>query len=1125
MHYHTLCDNAYLFYKMKIFSHTYYSIALALLICLLICSCRNNNEDVINKNALFKKLDAHETGISFINKVVDSKDLNIFNFRSFYNGGGVAIGDINNDGKPDIFFTSNQGDNKLYINKGNWKFEDVTDKAGVKGVNKWHTGVTMADVNGDGWLDIYICNVGNKDGSQSGNELYINQQDGTFKEEAHQYGLDDKGIGTQAVFFDYDHDGDLDCFVLNNSFLPIESFDYKKNLRANRSSTGGSHLYRNDNGHFTDVSASAGIYGSEIGFGLGVTVGDLNNDGWPDIYISNDFFEKDYLYINQRNGTFKESIDSAMGHISQSSMGSDMADINNDGLLDIFTTDMLPEDDYRLKSVTKFDDYDVFNAKLRNDFHHQFVSNCLQLNNGDGTYSEIACLAGVEATDWSWGALSFDFNNDGWKDIFVCNGINKDLTNQDFLEFFSASETKKKVIKGGFNYKSFLDKMKSTPLSNYAFVNQKNLTFKNESQQLGLATPSFSNGAAYGDLDGDGDLDLVINNENMEAFVYRNMASETLHKHFLKIKLEGNAMNNFGVGARVSLYANGMHQVLEQMPVRGFQSSVEPVLNFGLDNNIKADSLVVCWPDMKMQILYNIHADTTIILQQKNANMPIAFPSKNKKTLFENITHSVIKGNIKHNENAFIDFNAEPLIPKMISTEGPKLAVGDINGDGKQDFFIGSAANDTAKIFIQQANGTFLEKPQFAFAQDKEYENIGAEFFDADGDGDLDLVVVSGGNELKEGSLNLLARLYINDGKGNFTRSFQGWPMVSINASCVRVGDFDGDGKPDIFIGARSVPGSYGKSPASVLLKNNGKGIFTNVTKNIAPALQNAGMVTDAQWADIDGDGKKELVVVGDWMPITFYQYTNGSFNKINEIKNSSGWWNCLTVADINGDGKPDLIAGNNGLNSKIRADKDHPAQLFTDDFDNNGQTECIAAYYKNDGKPYTFNLRSDLVNQVPIFKKKFLHYGDYAGKTIDDVLTSAQIKHATTLKVEQTQSCIFYNKGSNDFEMKPLPMQAQISPVFGILLTDLNGDGINDIFLGGNFYGLKPETGRYDASYGVTLIGDKNGNFTYIKPAESGLFITGEVRDIKMIQSSINPFIIVARNNEDLQIFSKPKQ
>ncbi|MGI8950257.1 MAG: VCBS repeat-containing protein [Chitinophagaceae bacterium] len=1065
-----------------------------------------------------------QTGIDFKNNVVDMKEMNIFNYHNFYNGGGVAIGDVNNDGKPDIFFVSNQGECKLYINKGNWKFEDVTEKAAIKSSHKWHTGVTMADVNGDGWLDIHICNAGIMPGDDRANELFINQHDGTFKEEAHQYGLDDKGASTQAVFFDYDHDGDLDCFVLNNNPKSYESFGYNSKLRNAIDPENGDRLYRNDNGHFVDITAQSGIFSSPIGFGLGVTVGDVNNDGWDDIYVSNDFFEKDYLYINQHNGTFKEVINDAMGHISNGSMGSDMADINNDGYADIFTTEMLPESDYRLKTNIRFDDYDVQAAKNQVDFHHQFTCNCLQLNNHDGTFSEIAQLAGVDATGWSWGALSFDFDNDGWKDIFVCNGIQKDLTDQDFLDFASSDATRQQIQTGQLNFQDLLKKIPSTPISNYAFVNQKNLFFKNESQQLGFATPSFSNGAAYGDLDGDGDLDLVINNENGEAFIYRNITSEKLHHHFLKIKLNGIAPNNFGVGAKVRIYANNQQQLLEQNPERGFQSSVDPVLNFGLHTTKIIDSLIVQWPNQKQQTIKNIAANQTITLNEKDANENFAPVTSPKKSLYENVTSSIIKGNITHHENEFVDFDVEKLIPKMLSTEGPKIAIGDVNGDGLEDFYMGSAFADTAKIFIQQKDGSFIQKQEPEFIKDKYFENIGTEFFDADGDGDLDLIVVSGGNQASQGSPYLRPRIYLNDGRGNFTRSDKALPTLSMNASCVRVGNFNEDGKPDIFIGARCVPGNYGLIPSSVLLQNNDDGTFTDVTKIVAPDLLKLGMVTDAQWADIDGDGKKELIVVGDWMPVTILKFVNGKFQKINEIKNSSGWWNCLTVADINGDGKPDLIAGNFGLNSNIKADANHPAKLYVDDFNKNGQTECIPVYYKTNGKAYPYFMKGEIESQLPFLKKKFLYFSDYAGKTIDEIFSPEQLKHASVLLVQQTQTCVFINDGKGNFSMQPLPTMAQLSPVYGIVATDLNNDGITDLFLAGNFFGLKPQTGRFDASYGTTLIADAQHKFHFMYPNESGLFIKGEGRDVKQIKTSKGNDIIVAMNNAPLHMFRKKK-
>jgi hypothetical protein len=1085
----------------------------------LSCSTTGNKA----KDQLFDLLPASQTGISFANLVNDSPQMNILNYHNFYNGGGVAIGDINQDGRPDVFFTANQGENKLYLNKGDMHFEDISVKAGIASAGKWHTGVTMVDINADGWLDIYVCNAGLDTDSRRANELFINRHDGTFTEEAHAYGLDDKGASTQAVFFDYDHDGDLDCFVLNNSPRSIDNFGYKADARYIRDPVNGDHLYRNDNGHFSDVSEQAGIYGSEIAFGLGVTVGDLNNDGWEDMYVANDFFEHDYLYINQHNGSFKELSTQQIGHMSNGAMGTDMVDINNDGWLDILTAEMLPENDYRLKTTIKFDNYDVQNARNKLDLHHQFTCNTLQLNNQDGTFSEIGQLAGIDATGWSWSALCFDFDNDGWKDIFICNGIRRDLTDQDFLSFFNSQENIARVKQGGYDFLELLNRMPSVPIPNFAFINQHNLFFSNQSAQLGFSQPTFSSGAAYADLDGDGDLDLVINNHNAEAFVYKNKAREQLKHHYLKVQLKGDAPNTMGYGARVTVFSRSGEQTQEQMPERGFQSSVEPVLLFGLNTDTKIDSVIIRWSDQRIQHLNALPVDTTLTLQQQEA-VKEKSGSTTLPVWYENITAQVLSANTRHYENNFTDFDVERLIPKLISTEGPGVAVADVNGDGLDDIFMSGAAGDTCKLLLQRKDGTFEKRIQQIFIADSYYESTGAAFLDADGDGDMDLAVASGGNQAKEGSPYLLSRLYINDGKGDFSSAKTGWPAVAVNASCIAAGDFDGDGKTDVFIGARNVHGSYGVTPSSVLLHNDGGGFFSDVSVQ-SPALQKAGMVTAAQWMDTDRDGKKELVLAGDWMPLIIFSYEKGVMQKRSELPSSAGWWNSLTIADVDGNGTLDIVAGNMGLNSNIKADAEHPARLFVDDFDQNGQKECIPVYYKSDGKSYPYYLKDEMESQMPVLKKKFLKYSTYAGKSIEEILSADQIKHASVLQVQESRSCIFLNDGKGHFTKQPLPVAAQLAPVFGAIVTDLNSDGKQDIFLAGNFYGLKPQTGRFDAGYGVTLIGSGK-NFSAVLPKQSGLFVNGEARGMTSLRSaSGETLLLVGMNNDKPCLFRKRKK
>lgn len=1091
------------------------------------------------QDPLFVQLPARQTGIDFENKVVPTDQFNVFNYRNFYNGGGVAIGDVNQDGWADIFLVSNQGECKLYLNEGHWHFKDVTAAAGLNQRKvKWSTGVAMVDVNGDGLLDIYLCNSGNLPGDDRANVLWINQgvdKQGIphFKDEAAAYGLQDKGgFTTHASFFDYDGDGDLDCFILENSFRPIGSFGYDRaQLRNQRDPYGGDKLMRNDGNHFTDVSDSAHIYGSVIGFGLGVSVGDVNGDMWPDIYVSNDFFERDYLYLNHRDGTFTEMLDAAMGHTSLSSMGADMADINNDGWQDIYTTDMLPEGDYRLKLTSHFDDYNPNTDKLENPFHHQYMRDMLQLNNGDSTFSEIGQLAGVYATDWSWGALAFDMNNDGWKDLFVSNGIYKDLTNQDFIDFFANDENKRRVAeRGHFDFREFQDKIPSTPIPNYAFINQHNLHFRNEAYMLGLGMPGFSNGAAYGDLDNDGDLDLVVNNVNMPCFIYRNMTTERYHKSYIRIRLKGDDKNTFGIGAKVTVYANGIQQMQQEFPQRGFESSVDPTLVFGLDHAKIIDSIIVIWPDKKheMQVLKNVAVNQTLTLYQQQAHDSFMYRPPSYHPFYQEITPQAVIGDIQHKEDIhFIDFYRENLMPELLSTEGPKIAVADINGDGLPDFFIGGARDDPGKIFIQLPDGHFERMAEPALDADKHFEDIGAAFADINRDGYPDLVVVSGGNEDDVGSPWLMPRVYINNGKGQFTRLQQAFSSdISVNASCVKVFDFNQDGYPDLFIGGRDVPGIYGANPRSYLLQNDGHGHFKDVTDQLAPGLSQIGMVTDACWADADGDGQTDLVVVGEWMPITIFKNEHGRFSKWMEIPNSNGWWNCIQAADLNGDGKMDFVLGNLGLNSQFQADAKHPVELYVNDFDQNGEIESILTSYKDDGKSYPFYLRDELYAALPMLKKRFPKYADYAGKTMAQLFKPEELKNALVKKATWMQTSVLINEGNGKFDLKPLPIRAQFSPVYAILVQDMDGDGRPDIFLGGNFYGVKPQIGRYDASYGCFLKGDGKGHFTYLTPEQSGLFVRGEVRDIQAIPGKNGKaYILVARNNDTALLFEKINQ
>jgi hypothetical protein len=1070
---------------------------------------------------LFEEISSDNSGVDFSNTLSFNEDFNVYTYRNYYNGGGVALGDINNDGLLDIYLSANQLPNKLYLNKGGFKFEDITDRAGVKGKGAWSTGVSMADVNGDGLIDIYVCNSGDVKGDNKQNELYINKGDLTFTEQAHEYGVDDPGFTTHAAFFDYDKDGDLDLYILNNSFQAIGSFNLRKNERGKRDSLGGHKLLRNDDGHFIDVSESAGIYGSVIAFGLGVTIGDINKDGWQDIYVSNDFFERDYLYINNKNGTFKECLPDQMKSISGASMGADLADINNDTYPDIFVTEMLPEKNERIKTVTTFENWDRYQYNVANGYHHQFTRNMLQLNNGNNTFSEIGRLSKVEATDWSWGALIFDMDNDGLKDIFVANGIARDLTNQDYLQFASSEEVVKSVTSGKkVDYKKLIDAIPTNKVSNYAFHNDGNLDFSNKAKEWGLNTPRFSNGSAYGDLDNDGDLDLVVNNLESKASLYKNNSDSLLKNSYLKFNVIGKDKNTFAFGTKITIYNAKQKFYLEQMPIRGFESSVDTRPNFGLGKLTKVDSVVVEWPDNRITLLKNVKTNQTILLKQIDGKKRETTIKKQTKIIFQEEETAELGINFRHQENEFVDFDRDRLLYHMVSSEGPKVSVGDINGDGLDDFYIGGAKDQSGSLYVQLVNGKFKHTNKELLENDKLSEDTQSVFFDADNDGDQDLYVCSGGNEFSANSSALIDRLYINKGKGIFLKSDQILPTFNFEStSTVKPFDYDGDGDLDLFVGVRLQPFLYGVPVNGYILNNNGKGKFQNVTDAIAPGLLKIGMITDAVWADIDNDNDIDLVIVGEWMPIKILINENGKFSEDKEtLIKSNGWWNVIKASDVDKDGDVDFVVGNHGLNSRFHASESKPVQMYVNDFDQNGTVEQIITCY-NGEMSYPMALRHDLIQQMPILKKKYLKYESYKDQTISDVFTPEQIKTSIVSSVYTLATSVMINDGKGKFTIKRLPVEAQVSPIYAVLVEDMDGDGKVDIVAGGNLYRTKPEVGRYDASYGIFLKGDGKGNFTSISSKESGLFLDGEVRDIVKIKSDKNNLILISRNNSTIQV------
>lgn len=1085
---------------------------LLLILVIATLACKNKKRET-----LFSLVE--NSNINFVNTLEESKEYNVFKYRNFYNGGGVATGDINNDGLADVFFTANQSANKLFLNKGNFQFEDISQKAGFGEKKQWSTGVVFVDINTDGWLDIYVCNAGNMmDKDLRKNQLFINNHDLTFTDKATEYGLDNDGYSTQASFFDFDLDGDLDCFLVNNSPIPVNTLNYA-NMRTVRDADapfaeflkgGGDHLYRNDNGKFTDISKEAGIFGSIISFGLGVTVGDVNLDGYPDVYVSNDFFEKDYLYINQRNGTFKDELEQRMQHISFSSMGADLQDINNDGKPDIFTTDMLPGDDYRLKTNTSFEGYEVFRLKQNQGFYNQFTQNALQVNNGEGKFLEAAFYSGVAASDWSWGALMFDADNDGKSDIFVCNGIYRDVTDQDFIDFFANDVVSKMALTGRKEeVENVIKEMPSVPVPNKAFRNQGALRFSDESNNWGFEKPTYSNGAAYADLDNDGDLDMIINNVNQPALVYKNNSREQYNSNYISFSLNYQKPNAFAIGSKVKVYQGQEIITRELIPSKGFQSSVEYKLTIGL-SNAKIDSVEIVWPNQYTTTLQSLSINQSHRIDYANSQ---ATPKRASILTVQPMITTVKLIDKKYAEDDYVDFYTERNVPFMLSKLGPKAAVGDVNGDGLDDIFIGTPNQQHRELYLQTKNGFQLKEVE-DFKKFVFNDVTSTFFFDADNDGDKDLFVGGGGNFADANSNFYQNQLYLNDGKANFSLKPGAFPMTNTNCGTAAAFDYDGDGKLDLFIGSRSTPQQYGIMPNHFIMHNDGSGQFSDVTEKTAKFLNGIGLVTSATIADLNGDHQSELIIVGEWMAPMVLSFNGKQFEQMKTgLEQLSGWWQYVQTVDIDSDGDLDLLMGNLGENFYLRPSKDLPVKLWVNDFDQNGTIDKIISHTINKKDMPVF-LKKEITDQIPSLKKMNLKHKDFATKSVQELL-GKKIEKSNVYTVATAQSVIAYNDGKGGFAIKALPLNIQLSSVNAAAIDDWNSDGIKDIYVAGNIFDLLPQFCRVDASFGNLLINSKGQLISTSTPAEIGVSFNGQVKDIQPLTFRGEKGFLVFQNEQ----------
>lgn len=1062
----------------------------------------------------------NETGIHFENKLTEDEHFNIIKYLYFYNGGGVAAGDVNNDGLPDLYFTANQLPDRLYLNKGNFHFEDVTAAAGLFDDNqsghRWKTGVSMADVNADGWLDIYVCEVGHYKSVNGRNRLYINNGNGTFTESAEAFGLAFKGYGQQSVFFDYDLDGDLDCFLLNHSVHSAASYApaERRHLRDPQASD---RLFRNDNGRFTDATEEAGILGGAMSYGLGVAVAYLNADIRPDIYVCNDFHENDYLYLNQGNA-FSENISKTTGHTTTFSMGVDAADLNNDGRTDLLSLDMKPWDAYVLMASAGADPWNLFSGKLNFGYHVQYPHNALQLNLGRNPqeptlplFAETGQMAAIDATDWSWSVLLQDFDLDGRTDIFITNGIWRRPNDLDYLRFASNEEVQRNATD-----QQLAQQMPPGLVPNVAFRNAGGgfyPIFENVAEKWGLHLNGCSNGAAWADLDADGDPDLVVNNLNAAATIYKNTAADGQLGNWLRVQCRGPQGNRFGIGARVEVFAQGLYQQKELFTVRGWQSSVEPILLFGLGSAAVIDSLRISWPGGATQTLHDVKANQTLTLHFDEAKQENFEAASANAPLLTATPNAAFSQQPMHIENKFVDFNVEPLMPWMLSAEGPPLAVSTRMGKGLAGFYLGGAKGQPGQLWLD-VKGQWVPTVQPAFQENFLHEDTDATFFDADNDGDEDLYVVSGGGEYPEGAQLLQDRLYRNDGLANFALVAEALPNLALNGSCVVAADFDDDADQDLFVGSRSVPGSYGLAPRSVFLRNDGKGLFTEDTAfwNHHPA--DLGMVTDAVWLP----EARLLVVAGEWMPLTFLFFEEGKI--VRKEEQAPGLWQTLHAADLDGDADTDLLAGNLGLNTDLRASDHQPLELFVSDYDDNGATEPIITLYRQ-GRRQVLVSKDDLVSRLPSMKKRFVKYSDYAAATFEDIFDEEKLKSTHHLRAVELRSC-WLEHTSEGFVMHALPAALQVAPILAFCTPDLNADGLPEILAGGNRYRVQPYIGRFDASFGCLLRNEGKGQFRALLPEESGFYAPGELRSIKWLTNgSGTPFVLVARNNAPALFFS----